>query len=87
MVLSRIDCTIPSAYARFNFKIRNLIECMVATSTQYNQDYYFCKVMALKHSETEFSIYASHLASKIIRTIKNNFPYITIEVYKYQDWK
>lgn len=78
-----IVCTLPSKYVRHHYKIKNQIECLVATTNMFH---YYCKCPSVKLSENRFMFTSSHLSSKIIHTIQKYFPFIHIHIEKRVDW-
>jgi hypothetical protein len=87
MSTTLIHCTIPAAYAQQAFKIKNTIECIVATTTQYNAHKYFCKIMTATYSPTEFGFLSSHLANKIAHVVQKHFPFVEIRLHRQDDWR
>ena len=86
MFAYHIICTLPPAKAKYSFKIRNEIECLVSSTTEYNTLNYFCKCMSVKLSSDSFYFLSSHLAKKVIHTILRNFPYIHLTTIKVKNW-
>ena len=81
-----IVCFIPNRYSSMSYKIRNQIECIISTTTQYNENYYYCKCNTYKLSKNSFCIVTSHLVTKVIRTLQVYFPFIHFTIERKPNW-
>ena len=84
-----ITCRIPIGTRGYNssYSIRNKIECLVSSNKLYNGQHYYCKMNSIRISRNKFYFVSSHMANKIIYTIRQNFPEIEITIDRKLDWK